>query len=467
MNFEQLQQLMQQAAGDKTLFEKALDYSFEYSQSVDNRPVFPDQTSLDQLSQFSEEMPTRPTDPHAIIDLLHQFGSPATVAHTGGRYFGFVNGSVFAPTLAAKWLADFWDQCPALNVSSPVVSHLEAVCEKWLVDILDLPEETVMGLVSGTSMATMCGLAAGRDHLLKKHGWDVQQDGLMGAPPLKVIIGDQAHATVFKALSLLGLGVSRVTRLPVDDQGCILPKSLAELEIDNSTILILQAGNVATGGFDPFEPLCSQAREAGAWTHIDGAFGLWAACSDETKHLTKGIELADSWSVDAHKTLNAPYDCGIVLCRDKDALVGAMQASGSYILYGDKRDGMMYTPEMSRRARGVDLWATMKTLGREGVDALITGLHQRAVQVAASFEREGFRLLNKVVFNQVLIDCGDDSLTRQILANVQKSGECWAGGTVWNGNEAIRISVCSWATTEGDIDRLVKAFVQARKEVTG
>ncbi len=464
MNFDKLQKMMEQAAADKSLFDKALAYSLEYSQSLETRPVFPDNASLEDLSQFTEAMPEKTGDSHEIIDLLHRYGSPATVAQTGGRYFGFVNGSLFAPVLAAKWLADFWDQSPALYVSSPVVSHLEAVCEKWLVDLLGLPDKTVMGLVSGTSMATICGVAAGRDQLLKNLGWDVQLDGLMGAPPLNIVVGEQVHATVYKGLSLLGLGKNRVTSLPVDDQGCILPESLASIDINNSTIVLLQAGNVCTGGFDPFEPLCQQARYAGAWVHIDGAFGLWAACSDDTKHLTSGIELADSWSVDAHKTLNAPYDCGIVLCRNKEALVSAMQASGSYILYGDKREGMMYTPEMSRRARGVDLWATLKTLGREGVDALISGLHRRAVLAAEGFEREGFRLLNKVVFNQVLIDCGDEALTKQTLENLQQSGECWAGGAVWNGREVIRISVCSWATTVDDIDRLVKAFVQARND---
>lgn len=328
------------------------------------------------------------------------------------------------------------------------------------LELLGLPDETVAGFVSGTSTATLCGLAAGRDSLLAGKGWDLHAKGLMGAPEIKVVIGVQAHATVFKALSLLGLGRDRAILVPTDEQGRIIPEEIPEL--DDSTLLILQAGNVNSGCFDDFNSICIKAREAGAWTHVDGAFGLWAACSPATKHLTAGVELADSWSIDGHKTLNAPYDCGIILCRNRDALISSMQASGSYIMYSDKRDNMLYTPEMSRRARGVDLWATIKTLGKNGIQALVSGLHQRALQMAKELEKENFRVLNQVVFNQVLVACESDELTLKTLTNIQEKGECWAGGAKWRDEDVIRLSICSWATTPEDVSRSVRSFVKAR-----
>lgn len=350
---KELQAAMNREQQDRTIFERAKSYAFDYMDSVPNRPVFPPDGAIADLANFNEPLPETPGNGIELVELLHRYGSPATVAQTGGRYFGFVNGSILPPVLAAKWLADTWDQNPALYVISPVAAHLEMLCEKWLVELFGLPEGTCAGFVGGTSTATFCGLAAGRDALLSRLGWDIHERGLFGAPELTVIVGAEAHATVYKALSFLGLGRDRVIRVPVDGQGCIIPAALPDL--DSRTLLVLQAGNVNTGGFDPFRPLCRNARKAGAWVHIDGAFGLWAACSEATRHLTDGIDVADSWSVDAHKTLNAPYDNGIILCRDREALVRSMQANGSYITYSDNRDSMLYTPEMSRRARGVEL----------------------------------------------------------------------------------------------------------------
>ncbi len=418
MDFKDLQTSMINASNDHSLFEKSKQYAIDYMQTAVGRPVFPDKKSIVELERFDEPLPELPTAPHDLLEMLHIYGSPATVAQTGGRYFGFVNGNILPPALAVKWLADTWDQNPALYVMSPIAAQLEMVCEKWLVELLGFPAETVAGFVSGTSTATLCGLAAGRDSLLANKGWDIHAKGLMGAPELKVIVGAQAHATVFKALSLLGLGRDRAILVPTDEQGRIIPEEMPEL--DDSTLLILQAGNVNSGCFDDFSLICTKAREAGAWTHVDGAFGLWAACSPSTEHLTAGVERADSWSIDAHKTLNAPYDCGIILCRSRDALVSSMQASGSYITYSDKRDNMLYTPEMSRRARGVDLWATMKALGRNGIDALVSGLHQRAVQMAEELGKENFQVLNQVAFNQVLVACESNEMTMGTLANIKR-----------------------------------------------
>jgi len=446
---------------EKNLFETAKSYAYAYMDAVHDRVVFPTQEAIDRLDVFDEPFPEKPFDPEELLRLLHEFGSPATVAQTGGRYFGFVNGNAVPAALAAKWLADVWDQNPAVYVISPIVAQLETICERWLRNLLGLPENTVAGFVSGTSVATLCGLAAGRNSLLKKLHWDVHAKGLFDAPKIRIVLGDQAHASVFKAVSILGFGSESAERVPVDDQGRMDVDKMPAL--DDHTLVIAQAGNVCSGAFDSFDRICDRAARAGAWVHIDGAFGLWAAGSGNKRFLTQGIEKADSWSVDAHKTLNAPYDCGIILSKHREALLAAMQASDSYIQYSGKRDGMMYTPEMSRRARAVELWATLKFLGKSGVEELVDGLCDRARQFAERLDAEGFRILNDVVFNQVLVSCDTPEETEATLEKIQQSGECWCGGAVWNGKPVIRISVCSWATTPSDIDRSAAAFVKARE----
>jgi glutamate/tyrosine decarboxylase-like PLP-dependent enzyme len=448
---------------DKMLFEQARSYAYAYMDEVNRRPVFPDEETIDKLAAFDEPLPQQSQPATDILKQLDAYGSPATIAQTGGRYFGFVNGNAVPVALAARWVSDVWDQNPALYVISPTVAKLEHVCEQWVRDLLGLPSETVAGFVSGTSIATMCGLAAGRYAILKNQGWDVNEDGLFGAPPVRVVVSQQAHGTVFKALALLGLGKNRVELVPADSEGRLDATCLPQL--DSSTLVILQAGNVNTGSFDDFEHVCHAALSAGAWVHIDGAFGLWAAASPTKKHLAKGIEKADSWSVDGHKTLNTPYDCGIILCKNRDALAASMQATGAYIQYGENRDSMLYTPDMSRRARAVELWATLRFLGRNGVAELVDGLCKRATQFAKQLAENGFRVLNEVVFNQVLVVCDTPAETERTLAGIQASGECWCGGTNWQDKPAIRISVCSWATTSEDVDRSVQAFITARDAV--
>ena len=447
----------------KELFEQAKAYAYAYMDGIRDRNVLPTDQATKALDIFDEPFPTTPGNPAEILQRLHEYGSPATAAQTGGRYFGFVNGGSVPTALAARWLSDVWDQNTALYVMSPIVSQLESVCEKWLVDLVGLPAGTSAGFVSGSSSATLCGLAAARNELLRRQGWDVNADGLFGAPELRVVVGEQAHATVFKALALLGLGRKRVELVPTDDQGRMLADKMPAL--DGHCLVIAQAGNVNSGAFDPFDEICEHAWSAGAWVHIDGAFGLWAAGSKTKQFLTRGIEKADSWSVDAHKTLNAPYDCGIILCSHREALVTAMQATGSYIHYSEKRDGMLYTPEMSRRARVVELWATLKSLGKEGVEQLVDRLCDHANRFDVELQDRGFRILNEVVFNQVLVACDTPEQTRATLENIQKSGECWCGGAVWNGESVIRISVCSWATTEADVMRTVSAFANARDAI--
>ena len=455
-----LQEKMLALAAQRDYFEQAKTYAYAYLDGVFERNVYPDADALKNLQLFDEALPENPGDPAEMLRMLHKYGSPATVTTTGGRYFGMVVGGVFPPVMAVKWLADVWDQISALYVTSPLTGKLEAVCEKWLIELLGLPPVCVAGFVSGTSMATMCGLAAGRHELLRRQGWDVNGQGLFGAPPFRVVVGAEAHSTVFKALALLGLGKERVELVPVDEQGRMRADRLPVL--DSNTLLILQAGNVNSGSFDPLDELCERARAAGSWVHIDGAFGLWAAASAKYRHLTGGMEKADSWSVDGHKTLNTPYDSGIVLCKHPEVLSTAMQATGSYIIYGENRDGMLYTPEMSRRSRSIELWATLKSIGKSGVEELVDGLCERAQQCAQALHAQGFHILNEVVFNQVLVAGDTPEQTAAVLKNLQQSGECWCGGSKWRDTPVIRVSVCSWATTAEDIQRTVNAFVKAR-----
>ncbi len=460
---KKLQKKMFHEINNKQIFEDAKKYAFEYLDKSFDKNVFPSDKAIGNLDKFVEEMPEDSGNGISIIEQLHRYGSPATVSQNGGRYFGFVNGGIIPISLATRWLSDAWDQNSALYVMSPIVSKLEEVVEEWLKQLFALPKQTVAGFVSGTSMATFCGLAAARYRILKNRGWDINKKGLNGAPKIRIVAGKSAHATVVKAVALLGLGIDNIEWVDIDEQGRIIPSSIPKL--DESTILILQAGNVNSGAFDAFDEICNNAKRANTWVHIDGAFGLWAAVTKKLSFLTKGIEKADSWSVDGHKTLNTPYDSAIILCKDKEALIQALQASGSYIVYSEHKDGMLFTPEMSRRARVVDLWATLKYLGRSGIDELVYSLHKRAVQFSIELKKREFEILNDVVFNQVLVACESDEITNKVIKYIQDSGKCWVGGAKWNGRDVIRISVCSWATTEDDIEHSVNSFVMARKKV--
>ena len=455
-----LQENMFHEMEQKDIFRQAKKYAFDYADAVRERNVYPTPAALAGLDAFVEKLPKSPGNAAEVMEKLNQYGTPASVAQTGGRYFGFVNGGVIPASLAARWLSDFWDQNTALAVMSPVAAKLEEVCESWLRELFTLPANVVAGFVSGTSLAILSGLAAARYRVFQNNGWDINTQGFYGAPKLRVVAGRQAHGSVIKGISLLGFGADNIEWVKNDAQGRIIPSEIPEL--DERTILILQAGNVSSGAFDAFDAICEKAKRTKAWIHIDGAFGLWAAASNRLNHLTKGMERADSFSVDAHKTLNVPYDSGIVLCGDKEALTHALHASGSYLAYSENRDGMLYTPEMSRRARVVELWAALKYLGKKGVDELVSGLHEHALQMAGGLKAENFRVLNDVVFNQVLVACDTDEITEQTMRNIQDSGECWVGGAEWDGKKVIRISICSWATTEDDITRSVRAFVAAR-----
>jgi len=445
---------------NKRVFDKAHNYAYAYLDNIPDRHVYPKTVALEALKHFEEAMPNEPTGAVEVIESLHKYGSPATIAQTGGRYFGFVNGSTVPAGLAAKNLATYWDQNSAMYVLSPIASKLESVVEGWLRELFGLPEHTVAGFVSGTSMANFCGMAAARYRLLQRQGWDINEQGLFGAPNIRIVTGRHAHSTVLKAIGLLGLGKANIEWVDVDEQGRMIPERLPVL--DERTLIVLQAGNVNSGSYDPFDEICDQAQQANAWVHIDGAFGLWAGAVAQLKSLTKGMEKAHSWAVDGHKTLNTPYDSGIVLCADEDAIVAALHMAGSYIILSEERDGMFYTPEMSRRARIVELWATLKYLGKKGIDEMVYGLHQRAVQFAQKLGQiDGFEVLNDVVFNQVIVCCETDELTEKVIQHIQESRECWVGGSTWFGRKVIRISVCAWTTTPEDVSRSAKAFETA------
>lgn len=456
----QLQDKMFEELHNSELFERVTEYGNTYISQSSKRNIYPTEEALIGLKNFEEELPEEVSSTNEVVKLLQDYGAPASVSQIGGRYFGFVNGGVIPAGLIAKQLAMFWDQNSAMQVISPICSKLESVVQQWLVQLFGFPKETVAGFVSGTMMANFCGLAAARYRILQKQGWDVNEQGLIGAPSIRVVTGKEAHSTILKAISLIGLGKNTIEWVDVDEQGTIIADDIPSL--DERTILILQAGNVHSGDFDPFHLICEKARKAGAWIHIDGAFGLWAGATKQMKKLTQGFEYAHSWAVDGHKTLNTPYDSGIVLCQDKEALVNALHMVGSYIIKGEERDGMFFTPEMSRRSRIIELWATLRFLGKKGIDELIVSLHDRAVQFADLFsELSGFEVLNKVVFNQVVVRCKTDEITDKVLENVQKHRVCWVGGSRWKGRRVIRISVCSWVTTEEDVKLSIASFQKA------
>ena len=440
------------------LLDLASNYSKEYLRNNKTSSVFPDGNAIQRLQAFDEIFPQKGSDAAEMLSMLNDIGSPATVRYGSGKYFGFVNGGVFPAALAARWIADTWDQNGALHLMSPVISKLESVCEKWLINIFKLPEDTACGYVSGSSSASIVALTAARDFLLQKKGWDANSQGLFGAPEIKVVISNNAHSSIYKALSIVGLGRDRVIKVPTDSLGRMIVGQIPAL--DSSCLVICQAGEVNTGAFDYFEDICSLAKKADAWVHVDGAFGLWAAASKQTYHLYRGAEHADSWAADAHKTLNAPYDTGIVLCSHRTALVNSMRSTGAYLEFADTRDGMLYTPEMSRRARVVDVWSVLKTLGSHGLEELVNQLCWNAKALSSMLQNSGFTILNDVSFNQVLFACDNDEETKKLLTQAQISGQIWCGGTVWNSKPAIRMSICDWSTTIEDINLAVDVFMK-------
>lgn len=441
------------------LLNDAAKRGIRYLETIGDRRVFPDSTALEGLGALDEVLPPVARDPSETLDLLDRVGSPATVASTGGRYFGFVTGGALPATVAAAWLAAAWDQCAGLRPLSPVAAKLEEVAGAWLLELLGLPGDAGVGFATGATTANFTCLAAARHAVLARHDWNVEERGLFGAPPIRVVVGEEVHASVAKALGMLGLGRDRVERVPVDDQGRMRADSLPSLDAD--TIVCIQAGNVNSGAFDPAEPICAAARASGAWVHVDGAFGLWALATPELADLTRGVADADSWAADAHKWLNVPYDSGLAICRDANAMRAAMTIVAPYLLPSAVPEPNHYVPEMSRRARGIEVWAALRTLGRTGVADLVERHCRQARRFATGLRAAGFEILNDVVLNQVLVAFGDAERTDAVIERVQAGGVLWAGRTEWHGRTAMRISVSGWPTTDDDVDRSVEAIRRA------
>ncbi len=449
----------------RELLTDSAQRAIAYLESLETRAVAPTAAAVAALDRLDTPLPDGPTAPADVLRELDEVCSPATMAMAGPRFFGFVIGGALPVTLAANWLAGAWDQNSALYNVTPGTAQLERVALDWLLALLGLPADSGGGFVTGATVANFTALAAARYGLLERVGWNVANDGLFGAPPITVIVGEEAHVTLFKSLSLLGLGRNRVVRVPVDNQGRLRAAALPP--IAGPTLICAQAGNVNSGAFDPLADIAAHARAGGAWLHVDGAFGLWAAAVPELAHLAAGLAEADSWAVDFHKWLNVPYDSGLALVRERETLRAAMAITADYLPTASKqRNPSDFAPELSRRARGVEVWAALRALGAEGVRDMIRRGCRHARRFADGLSAAGYEVLNEVVLNQVLVSFGDAAATARVVAALQADGTCWCGPTVWQGQTAMRISVSSWATTEEDVERSLEAMLRVAGEAT-
>ncbi|MFZ1022702.1 MAG: aminotransferase class V-fold PLP-dependent enzyme [Thermoplasmata archaeon] len=443
---------------EETLREAA-ERSIRFLRGLGDRRVAPSPVEIHGLDALDGPLPETGEDPRTLIGILDDQGSPAAVGCAGGRYFGFVIGGALPAALAANWLAGAWNQNSVLFATSPVGARLEEIALRWSRELLHLPMGSEGAFVTGATMANFTGLAAARHAVLAKVGWDVEELGMAGSPPITVVVGEEAHASLLKAVAMLGLGRGRVQRVAVDSQGRLIPDAIPPLS--GPTIVCVQAGNVNSGAFDPIGEISSRVKTIGAWVHVDGAFGLWASVAPKRRFLTEGVELADSWATDGHKWLNVPYDSGLIFVRSPSDLRAAMAIGpADYLPRGDQREPSHYTPELSRRARGVDAWAAIRSAGRSGLADLVERTCQFATQFAEGLHAAGYEILNEVVLNQVLVAFGDDEATARVIAGVQEDGTCWCGGTRWHGRSAMRISVSSWATTRYDVDRSLAAMLR-------
>ncbi len=441
----------------------AAAHAQRFLSGVDGRPVAARADAAAVRDVLGGPLPEHGEDPEAVVEALVAGADPGLVASAGPRHFGFVIGGALPAAVAADWLVSAWDQCAAFHVLSPAAAAVEEVAAAWALDLLRLPRTATVGFVTGGQGANTTCLAAARHAVLDRAGWDVERDGLQGAPRVHVVCGEEAHATIHAGMRLLGLGGATAVPVRADDQGRMVPEALADaLEgIDGPTIVCVQAGNVATGTFDPFDAIADVCAGHGAWLHVDGAFGLWAAAAPSTRPLMRGADRADSWSVDAHKWLNVPYDCGLAIVADPDAHRAAMALAGAYLVADpDRRDNTNYVPESSRRARAVPVWAALRSLGRAGVADLVERNCAQARRMAEHLAGlPDAEVLNDVVLNQVLARFGgDDDRTREVVARVQRDGTCWLGGTTWRGRQAMRVSFSNWSTTDDDVDRTAAAI---------
>jgi glutamate/tyrosine decarboxylase-like PLP-dependent enzyme len=439
----------------------------EYLASLPGRPLFPTIGVDDLRASLGGPLPAGPSDPVRVLEELAAACDPGIVGNMDGRYFGFVIGGSVPAALGADWLTSVWDQPAGLYMTGPAASVVEEVAGAWLAELLGLPPGVSFAYVTGCQMAHFTCLAAARHRVLRDAGWDAEEDGLAGAPPIRVVCGEKRHVTVDRALRFLGIGSRAIRAIPCDSLGRVDAAALArELKSigPGPTIVVGQAGEVNTGSFDDLTAVGTAAREAAAWYHVDGAFGLWAAVSPRLAPLLAGHHLADSWATDAHKWLNVPYDSGLAFCADTEAHRAALSVTAAYLIHdpGTRRDEVDWTPEFSRRARGFAVYAAIRSLGRDGIRDMIERCCERAAELGAGLAAlPGAELLNDVAINQVLLRFADDATTARVLAAVQASGEAWMSGTTWAGRTAIRVSVSNWQTTPADIRRTVELFAAA------
>jgi len=436
----------------KQLYQMAFEYATSFLNEANKTPIEVSDSARCDLQHLDFSLPVKGTDAKQVIANLNQWVSPATMKMGSPRFFGFVIGGAYPVSVASNWLSTAWDQNTGLEKTTPAVAMLEKISARWMLNILGLPEESATAFVTGATVANFTALAAARNKVFNSAGWDVEADGLIGAPPLNIIISEQSHPTVYKSLAMLGLGRNRVIKAPTDNQGRI---DLAQFpSVSDNTIIITQAGNINSGAFDPIGEICSLAEGKNAWVHVDGAFGLWAMASKEFKHLGSGLERADSWATDAHKWLNVPYDSGLAFVKNKHALKAAMAITASYLpTEHAERNPSDFTPELSRRARGVDIYAVLHHLGQDGVAELVERCCACARRFAELLKDAGYAVMNDVVLNQVVVNFGDEKLNLAIIEAVQKEGTCWVGQTHWQGILAMRISVCNWQTDFAAIDQ--------------
>ena len=451
---------------ERELLARTAALAADYLETLDTRPIRPERGYREMHELFDRAVPERPADPAEVVEELAAVGEQGVMAIGSGRWYGFVAGGAVPSSLAADWLVSAWDQNTGLAEPTPATSALEAVTGRWVLELLGLPPDSSFAFVTGCQMAHVTCLAAARHSVYRRAGWDLPQRGLAGAPPLRVVLGGKRHVTVKRALRLLGIGESQEVVLPADGEGRMETEQLeAALDGSTPTIVCAQAGEVNTGAFDDLEAIVELAARAGAWVHVDGAFGLWAAASPSLAHLVAGYEQADSWATDGHKWLNVPFDCGIALCAHRDDHEAAMEYAAPYLAVSEShvaRDPMGYSPEFSRRARAVPVWAAIRELGREGITALVDRCCAHARAIAEGLAAlPGCEIVNDVVLNQVIFRFEDDERTQAILAAVQEEGEAWMSPTTWDGRFTIRISVVGWRTSERDVERTVAAFARA------
>lgn len=443
---------------DQSLYQYVLNAAQSFESSLDSRPVSPSDEAVKALDYFDEPLSKEGTDTLSVIKMLHEVGEPGVVSSRGGRFYGFVTGGALPVSVASNWMAATWDQNAGPSVMSPTSAKLEQVAGAWVLDLLNLPKTSGFGFVTGATMAGFTALSSARNKIYQKTGYNLKADGIRNAPKIRFVMSEEIHPTNIIALQYMGYGKNEFEFVKCDEQGRLIAKEMPSL--DDHTIILLQAGNVNSGSFDPFNEICDLAKQAGAWVHVDAAFGGWVRASKNYNHLADGMERADSWSLDCHKWLNVPHDSAIAICRDSEAMQDTFGVRAPYLVPGTLREGNHFTPELSRRARGIEIWAALKYLGKDGLANIIDETCGYAKYFAEELEKQGFEILNDVVINQIVATIKEEDKLDGFIKSVQQSGKTWFGPTIWKDRKAFRISISSHSTTKEDVDISLKSIIE-------